>query len=59
VTVETLYLFLALAVLAALGIWLNLKAADNLIIAISFAMVLPGIAGMVYLVAAALLGGAA
>lgn len=52
---ETLYLFLALAVLTAMGIWVNIKASDNIIVALSALMVLPGVAGMVYLIAVALI----
>lgn len=53
---ETLYLFAALAVLAALGIWLNIKAGDVPVAMLSALMVLAGVAGMVTLIGASLFG---
>ncbi|WP_435107327.1 hypothetical protein [Nocardiopsis synnemataformans] len=55
-TLETLYLFLAHATLTALGVWLNSKAGDRFIAWSSYAMVLVGVTGMVYLLGAALFG---
>jgi hypothetical protein len=55
-TLETLYLFLAHAALTALGIWLNIKAGDHIVALLSFAMVIVGVTGMVYLLGAALFG---
>lgn len=54
-SLETLYLFLALAILTALGIWLNIRSGDWIISLFSALMILAGASGMVYLIAVALI----
>lgn len=53
-TLETFLLFAALAVLTALGTWLNIRSGDWIMALFSALMILAGTGGMVYLVAVAL-----
>lgn len=55
-TSETLYLFLALAVLTGVATWLNMKSVGFFLSLVTLSAVLLGLAGMVALVGATLFG---
>ena len=53
-TPEDLYLFLALAAFTTIGVWMNIKAGNDPLKWVTLLVILSGVAGMAYLIAAAL-----
>lgn len=56
-TLETFLMFFALAAMAAMGLWVNVRASDIPALVLSYFLVLVGVGGMGTIVIRALIGG--